>query len=201
MTQEPEPRVTAAERQLRHELAVLGYPYDDLSEMVRSGHRYEPAVPILTAALNTATDRRLQNSIIRALSVPWAASALPAIAERFWTIGGDPLGPRWALGNAIEVLWNDRCFDQLAAIADDARLGRSREMVVLGLTKSRHPRAEPLLVSLIDDPEVRGHAIQALRRRGHPFPTMARNGLERALTDSRRWVVREANRVLAFFDQ
>ena len=104
---------------------------------------------------------------------------------------------RWAIGNALEVLWDDSRFDDLVSLARDTSFGKAREMVVLGLGRSKRPEAPDVLMKLLDDPVVSGHAVKALRKLKVPA---ARPGLERMLDDDRAWVRKEAQRALAALD-
>jgi hypothetical protein len=54
--------------------------------------------------------------IIRALSYPWAReTALPALLKGFESLpldaGALPSSVRWAVGNALETMWDDKYFD------------------------------------------------------------------------------------------
>ncbi len=138
--------------------------------------------------------------IVRALSVPWARPAAtgPLIARFRQVEDESGLGLRWTIGNALEVLWDDSFFDDLVSLARDQRFGRAREMLVLGLAKSKRPEVGAVLVHLLDDPTVDGHAVSALsglfRRIKVPA---ARAGLERMLGDDRAWVRKKAQRALS----
>ncbi len=108
----------------------------------------------------------------------------------------DPKGEllRWAVGNALWVLWDDTRFDELVDLAQDPRFGKAREMIVLGAGKSKRPEAVDVLVALLDDPVVNGHAAKAFGKT--PAPPRARPGLERLAADRRSWVRKEARRAL-----
>lgn len=177
-------------------LRDVGYEVDSLADLRHSGVRYRKAVPILVGALFGATDKKTQMEVVRALTVPWASpEATPPLIKKFKEVD-DETGPglRWAIGNALDVTWNDDEFDDLVQIARNPAYGRSREMVVLGLGRSRRVEAAEILIELLEDPEVSGHAVKALRK---IRTAAARPGLERMLNDSRGWVRNEAKRALA----
>lgn len=151
---------------------------------------------MLVAALPEISDTKTLMEVVRVLSVPWArpAAILPLI-ELFRSVGDDTgLGVRWAIGNALDVTWSDDYFDEVVELALDRSFGRSREMVVLGLGRSKKPEAGEVLIELLKDPDVSGHAVKALRKLHVPS---ARGGLERMLDDDRAWVRKEARRALA----
>lgn len=103
-------------------------------------------------------------------------------------------GLRWTIGNALEVLFDDANFEALADLARDERYGKARQMIVLGLGKSRRPESVDVLLALVDDPDVDGHAVKALARLRAP---KSRAALEGKLTDERAWVRSEARKGLA----
>lgn len=183
---------------LLSELADAGYPVASVSELRDSGLRYAAAVPVLLKWLPTVPLEEKQG-IVRALSVPWAKSqALDPLIALFQAepVPSDPMGEslRWALGNALEVLWDDSRFDELVALTTDKRFGKAREMVVLGMGRSKRPEAVDVLIRHLDDPVVSGHAVKALGKLRDP---RARAGLESMTTDRRVWVRKAAEKALS----
>jgi hypothetical protein len=180
-------------------LGEIGYDVGSLAELRHSGVRYRKAIPVLAAALPQVSETRTLMEVVRVLSVPWAtpAATLPLI-ELFRSVEDDTgLGVRWAVGNALDVTWSDDYFDELVGLARDGAFGRSREMVVVGLGRSKKPEAGAVLIELLNDPVVSGHAVKALRKLRLPA---ARQGLERMLDDDRAWVRKEAQRALSALD-
>jgi len=92
------------------------------------------------------------------------------------------------------VLYDDSSFDDLASLAVDRSYGRARQMVVLALGKSKCPEAVPILIGLLDDPDVNGHAVAAL---GKLRARAARAGLQGMLGDDRAWVRNAAKKALS----
>jgi HEAT repeat protein len=167
------------------DLSEAGVPVTDLWELVNGKKQYRAAVPVLIEWLNDldrrvpAPDReKVREGLVRALTIPAARpAAAPALLAQFRAVA-DPtgVGPRWVIGNALEVVADDSVFEEVAALARDRSYGRARQMPVLGLGRSRDPRAVPLLVELLDDPDVAAHAAMALGKLGAPA---ARPALER----------------------
>ncbi|TMK79760.1 MAG: hypothetical protein E6G47_07790 [Actinobacteria bacterium] len=182
------------------ELAEAGYPVHALADLRHSRTQYRSAVPVLMKWLPRVKDRGVKEDIVRALSVPWArqSETARALLDEFREVDpeADPdgTGLRWVLGNALEVVWDDSFFDELVQIARDRRFGRARQMVVLGIGKSRDPRAASVLIGLLDDEDVSGHVVKALGKLRAPE---SRPALESKLDDPRAWVRREAQRALS----
>lgn len=177
-------------------LGAIGYQFDAVADLRMSGLVYRSAIPVLLRGLETVTDRKDKSEIVRALSVPWAKpAAVRPLIDQFIDAEDDSL--RWTVGNALDIVWDDDYFDDLVALTQDCKFGKAREMVVLGMGRSKNPQAVPILIGLLDDWEVAGHAVAALRKLKAPE---ARPGLERMLDDKRAWVRKEAREALTKLD-
>jgi HEAT repeat protein len=85
-------------------------------------------------------------------------------------------------------------FDQIAALAQDPGYGKARQMIVLGLGRSKDPGAVALLVGLLGDGDVAAHAVMAL---GRLRPLGVRPAVEQLLDHPQALVRREAKKALA----
>jgi HEAT repeat protein len=97
------------------------------------------------------------------------------------------------IGNALSVVIDDSVFDEVESLVRDRRYGKSRQMVVLGLGRSKDPRALPLLVDLLADDDVAAHAAMAL---GNLRAADARPALEQLRNHQQALVRREARKAL-----
>lgn len=188
---------------LLQKLAAAGYSVGSLDELRGSGIRYGAAVPILLEELEATADPVEKEWLVRALSVPWAKplAVAPLIAEfKRPPLGLDSRreGLRWAVGNALEVLWDDRYFDELSDLALDSRYGTARQMIVLGMRKSKRADVGEVLASLLHDDDVKGHAADALVK--HPTE-LARAGLTDLLSSKFSWQRRAAAKALKVLDE
>lgn len=179
------------------DLSAVGYEVGSLADLRDSGVRYREAVPVLVGWLGRVSDRKTKEQIVRALSVPWAKpfATEPLIREfTELTTAVDPTGSlRWATGNALWVVFDDDHFDAVAELAGDRRYGEARQMVVLALAKSKKPEAVDVLLSLVEDSDVDGHAVQALAKLKAPA---ARTAFDSKLDDRRAWVRNQARKGL-----
>lgn len=180
------------------ELSASGYPVQSLDLLAKSG-ACKDAFPILVKWLPKITSSRVKESIVRALSVPWAKG----IAEReliaeFRNIPyGENHSLKWAIGNALEVLSDDEIFDDIAQLVQDKRHGTARQMLVMALGKMKDARATALLVRLLDDEDVVGHALIALRKLN---AIEARPYVLPFLKHPKVWIRREAAKALRKMD-
>ncbi len=183
------------------DLAAVGYDVDSPWDFLNQDRRWDAAVPVLLRWLPLTEAPRDKEGIVRALSVPWARpeAVEPLIHEyKAIPVPGTQREQslRWAVGNALGVLWDDTCFDELVALVRDQRYGKAREMLALGLRRSKRPEASEVLVDLLDDPDVDGHAADSLARR-RLVPPRSRTALERLGEDHRPWVRKAARKGLA----
>jgi hypothetical protein len=180
-----------------HALAEAGYPLDYITQLPELGVNYKAVVPLLIDWLPRVDDPTVKESIVRALTVRWAkGTASPALIEEFNAAPMsevEGVGVKWAIGNALSVVADDRVFERLAAIAEDKRHGHDREMVALALGNMKNPHTVDVLVRLLDDDQVSGHAIMAL---GKLRAKSARGKVERFVQHPKAWIRREARKAL-----
>jgi HEAT repeat protein len=143
-------------------------------------------VPVLLEWLPRIDDIPAKESVIRALSVPWARpQAIEPLVREFEQSDDEVL--RWAIGNALEAIADDRVLDDLERIVRDSCYGKSREMVVvaLGNMKKRRDDGLRLLTELLDDDDLVQHALLGLEKLGDPRAIPA---VERLLEHDDRWI-------------
>ena len=180
-------------RLVSHALQQAGLTATDVDDLWRSGTPPHPeAVPVLVQMLPRVTDQHLKQAIVRALTMKEAKGfAAEALVEEFLR-GNDP-GLKWALGNALSIVADDRVFDKVAEMARDKAHGRSRQMMVVALGNMKNPQAVQLLIELLRDSEVAGHAIIAL---GKLCASQAVPHIEPFERHPLPWVQKEARRAL-----
>ena len=147
-----------------------------------------------------AQNKCIEEGTVQALSAKWAKpwAARPLIEE--FRKAQDPKGTglKRAIGNALSVVADDSVIEQVAELALDKRHGRAREMLALALGNMRTPQAVDVLIELLDDEEVAGHAVMGL---GRLKAKRARPHIERFLSHPKAWIRREAKRALAKIDK
>lgn len=180
------------------DLVSAGY-ISDSGDWVAQAVACKGAVPILVKWLPKLENRRVKECVVRALSVPWATGVAEDVllAEFRAAPESENLRLKWAIANALEVLASDKIFDDLVELSRDKRHGRAREMLVLALGKMKNPKAAEVLIGLLDDDEVVGHAVIAL---GKLKAEQARTHLQRLASHPKRWVRKEAIKAIAKID-
>jgi len=177
------------------ELRRAGYDVESLDALRRSGEKYEAAIPVLLNWLPRLSSLDAKESIVRTLSVPWAKpSAGAVLLSEFDNAPEEAESLRWAIGNALEVVAVPSLQDKLIEIVTNKANGKAREMFVLALAKIRQPTSVETLIKLLDDEQMAGHAVMALRRLKAPE---ALNYLEPFTRHPQSWVRNEARKAIA----
>jgi len=186
---------------MMEDLRQAGYDVrDSPQELVwqfgRTKVPYSSAVPILLKWLSRVSSPDVKETIVRTLSVPWAKEAAPALFREFREAAEPPANEttwKWAIGNAFSVIADDTIFNDLVDLVRDKRHGRDREMLALALGNMKDERAVDVLIELLQDGQVAGHAIIAL---GKLKAKLAEPYIERFLSDPKTWVRQEATKAL-----
>jgi hypothetical protein len=149
------------------------------------------AAPILTEWLPRVRTPAAKEAIARSLSAEATAdgSAARALVNEFreapLTTEWD--GARWAYANALSTIADADVAGDLIELLRDRRYGSARQMLCEALRRTKDPRAPDVLIEVIRDPDIGGHAIDALRRYGPksslPHLRRARATLEDVLED------------------
>lgn len=182
-------------------LRNVGIKVDTVYDLVNSKSSYRSAIPILVEFLPTIGDPRVKEGVVRALAVKEAAgdeAVARALVAEFRAIHVDAEPPlqllKWVIANTLSVVAGDPVLGEIADLARDARHGKAREMLAEALGNMSAPAAIDVLLELLQDDEVAGHALVAL---GKLKARRARSAIERFLDHPKPWVRKEAKRALA----
>ncbi len=178
------------------DLVEAGYPVEWVSDLFNEPMDYRSAIPILRRWLSKIDNLDVKEAIVRALSVRWAKPfvAPDLIVEFLHAPDYSTSSYKWAVGNALSVVADDSVFEDIVKIAQDRQHGRAREMVAVALGNMKNPHAVDVLIELLEDDEVSGHALLAL---GKLKASKAKAYIEPFLTHPKAWVRKEARRALA----
>jgi hypothetical protein len=150
-------RLQQLERPLIADLSNLGITVKSVWDLVNTTQPYPEAIPVLLCHLRrTDYPPEVREGIARALSRrdPQVKEAIPELLEAFRKDPDPGLnGPKWAIGNAIETVFDDRYVEQIVELACDRSHGPARTMLVRALAKSKTELAQEALQMLKKDPE------------------------------------------------
>lgn len=148
---------------------------------------FERAAPILVDWLPRVEDPRVKGAMVASLHGQRSArgeGARRLIAEFRRPEYADEDHLRWTIGNTLASLAGPADAAAIIEILRDRSAGTARQMLCDALSRTKDPRRVAVLIDLIDDDDVAGHAILALRRIGRgtlPEPDRMRPKLEALL--------------------
>jgi hypothetical protein len=145
------------------------------------------AVPVLIEWLPRISDPNVKDAMARSLTGQRGArgeGARRLIEEFRRPEYAEDKTLLWAIGNALATLAGPADADAIIEMLRDRRYGIARQMLCDALIRTRDTRQTEILIDLIADDDVAGHAISALRRisrRGFSQPERVRGQLEATL--------------------
>ncbi len=148
---------------------------------------FERAAPILVDWLPRVVDPGVKEAMVRSLAGQRSAQGEGSrrlIAEFRRPDYADEASLRWAIGNTLATLAGPADADAIIEVLHDRSAGVARQMLCDALSRTKDPRRVAVLIGLIGDDAVAGHAISALRRIGRgtlPEPERVRPMLEALL--------------------
>jgi len=177
------------------ELRLAGVAIRSISDFLRDAVASDIAIPILLKWLPIADDPAVKETIVRALSIPSArpAATRPLIQQFRKLPLAENEGIKWAIGNALSVIADDSAFDAIRDLVQDRQHGRAREMLTVALGNMRNPETVNLLIRLLEDDQVAGHALIAIRKLGQPE---AIAHVRPFLVHEKMWVRKEAKKTM-----
>jgi HEAT repeat protein len=134
------------------------------------------AAPILLRWLPQIEDPGARESIVRSLTAePEARSndAARVLVTEFARSSDD--NTRWAIGNALATLAEPSVATDLIRLLCDRRYGTARQMLCEAVERTGDVRTALVLVEMINDDDVAGHAVAALRSFGRRDPAKIRD--------------------------
>jgi len=187
---------------LLEQAAAHGVNVATVAELRRYGARCAPFVDALVGAVRDTTSPQLLEDLAAVLAAPWARdAAFQPLAERYRSAPNSPPSLKAALAQALGVLADERSTAALMEFAAARKHGNSRAELVSALGRLNGDGVLELLVDLLRDPGVGGHALSALR----VYVERTRDSIDPLLvkpfhSDGRAWVRRDAKELLHLLD-
>jgi HEAT repeat protein len=159
---------------VRADLRAAGVDPTDLGRFVNRSNPalpgFEPerfdakaAYPVLLDWLPRARSRALRSTIASRLRQAGKSSVTAQALITEYRRETDET-TRWQLGDAIARSATPADLPDIVELAADRHGGRGRQMLVYALWRVKTDRAREVILDLLDDPDVAGHAMVSLRR-------------------------------------
>jgi hypothetical protein len=203
----------AAEKPIVKDLVELGYDVESLPELPFQGKTWKSALPVLLRWLTKIENLDVKGAVVECLSVPWVSgSGTALLIGEFRKYASVPDSARpwkelshqerkarassllaWTLGNALSIV-DIRGFEsEIIELCRNPAYGSARQMMVMELGRLRSAQAEDAALELLDDENVRAHAISAL---GKMKSHRALPSLEKLLADKTPLVRKNARKTI-----
>lgn len=145
------------------DLQRQGIDVDELNALRSTHPQITLAIPLLIKWLPSVTHPWVRMTIVRRLSIPAASGYVgEVLIDEFNKITDPNDSLKWAIGNALSITSTARNLAGLLKIAKAKRNGRSRQMIVMGLSQFDTSGVRKLLLRLAGDEDVKSHAVAAL---------------------------------------
>ncbi len=148
----------------------------------------KPHVQILLKALDDDLEIREREMVVRTLAEKGIRDALPRLIRFLTEKTETDSSFLWTVGNAVFAISEKNYLKEMIGICRDSSLGRSRQMIVVHLSKFKNSDGVfDTLISLLDDSSVRGHALEALWKYGdsRALPYIEKTETKKGLYESK----------------
>ena len=151
---------------IMNELQQHGYAINNINDLFNISHKDRKLIPYLLELLDYLSDERDKEFVVRCLGVKGFTEAIPKLLTEFKSAKNNYY--RWAIANSINIIHSMTIEKELIELSSSKKYGTGRQMLVLSLGEYKSDLSLNCLVSLLNDEEVRGHALQALGKCGNP---------------------------------
>lgn len=193
------PPALAEQARIVAELRPLGLDIQQLCELHSGAPGNKEAAPVVARLFLSCETLGAKLSLAGALGQPWAKEiAGPVLMSEFMTVPAELDELKWTIASALSNVADKRIVDSLLKVAVDRSNGIARQMLVLALGKTGDDRVVDVLIRLLSDQEVAGHAVMAL---GKMRVKKARSEIEKFLDHPKAWIRSEAKKSLKAIDK
>lgn len=171
-----------------------GIEINSINDLMGISRKHRDLVPILLRSLQEIDDESDKEFIVRCLGVRGFNEASKPLIDEFHK--SNNLSYKWAIGNTLSIIQDKFSLSELIKIAKEKEHGISRQMIIHGLGSYKSENVKDVLVELLNDVEVVGHAISAIAKMGDASLVKY---IEPFLSCKVKWIRNEANRVINKF--
>lgn len=144
------------------EIRDLGYGISSIEKLKKIDNKNKDVIPIILRHLSQITDINDKEFLVRCLGVKGFNTASNALINEFKNSSQTLY--KWAIGNSLSLILDKSSLNDLLDIVTEKKQGIARQMIVDGLGKFKDRKVIPVLVGLLEDKDVQGHALSALSR-------------------------------------
>ncbi|PQQ66793.1 HEAT repeat domain-containing protein [Acetivibrio saccincola] len=147
---------------LIQEVREKGVEITNINDLMKINMKYRDLVPILLKHLNEVTDESDKEFIVRCLGVKGFVEAAKPLISEFYK--SNNVSFKWAIGNSLSIIADEESLPEMIKIAQEKEHGIARQMIVDGLGAFKREDVKSVLVKLLNDDDVVGHAISGISK-------------------------------------
>lgn len=168
-----------------------GVEVNSINDLMGISRKHRDLVPILLRHLQEIDDESGKEFIVRCLGVRGFSEASKPLIDEFYK--SNNLSYKWAIGNTLSIIQDKGSLSELIKIVKEKEHGISRQMIIHGLGSYKSENVKDVLVELLNDEEVVGHAIFAIAKMGDASLVKY---IEPFLSCKVKWIRDEAKRAI-----
>lgn len=142
------------------EIREKGVEFVSVNDLLKLNKNYKNLIPVILKHLMQISDEKDKDLLIRSLGVRGFDEATDALINEFYKAESTTL--KWAIANTLASIMDKNSLPALLKIAQEKEHGIARQMVVVALGKMKDPSVTPVLLELLHDEDVVGHAVMAI---------------------------------------
>ena len=147
--------------EFKQELLDLGFSFQVLNQAEKLLPKYKSIVlPVVIKYYKLDKISSEKQYLLKWFHHKGLEEVVPMLLEDYFS--SNPNIDRWAIGDRLYQIRSKNYIKEYLTIVRDCSYGYSRQMIVLLLGKLKEESAIPTLIDLLEDEEVRLHAISAL---------------------------------------
>lgn len=181
----------------KQELLERGYQFEILNQVQQFMPKHKEALtPIILKYYDLAVLDNEKWYFASLFRYKGFDEFVPMLLNEF--VSDKPGFNRWQIAEIVEAIHSKKYINKYLKIISNKKFGKDRQMLVLLVGKLKTEEAIPILINLLDDYDVTGHAINALsqhkREEFRPY-------FERFLNHENSYYRREAKTALKKLDK
>lgn len=180
------------EEMLMQDVKNKGYSIESMHELELITKKEKDLVPVIIKHIKLVEPINLKEWLLGCIKKRGLYEASDFLLKEFKD-SNDKLY-QWSIGDALEIIKDPSICDELITIAVDKSYGRARERIVAALGYYKENiKIRKILVDLLEDKDVTGHALEALKKCGEKEDITF---IEPYLLHKNAWIRKEAEQAI-----
>lgn len=149
-------------KKLIREVSAMGYQIETIDDLMYINKKHRDLVPVLLKFIDSISDESSKRFIVRCLGVKGFFEASATLIREFYQATDSSY--KWTIGNSLGLISDKDVLPDMLKIVQEKEHGTARQMIVYNLGKFDGPETRQVLIGLLNDKDVAGHAIHAISK-------------------------------------